>query len=117
MKHLKAFYSLVHSKIFIIILAIFSSSLVSGAPLNKAPQRTALFNSLNPFSLSQNLSFYELYPQTLEGKAALSRAWRLLGTTQAIPHAILTSQTIPQGFISSIVQLVNRNFLVPSLNL
>jgi len=104
-------------KFIIVILAVFSSSLISGAPLNRAPQRTALFNSLNPFSLSQNLSFYELYPQTLEGKAALGRAWRLLGTNEAIPHAILTSQTIPQGFISSIVQLVNRNLLAPSLNL
>jgi regulator of sirC expression with transglutaminase-like and TPR domain len=38
----------------------------------------SLLNSLDPYSVSQHLAFYELYPETREGKASLKRAWSLL---------------------------------------
>lgn len=37
-----------------------------------------LYIGLDPQSISQHLAFYELYPNTSEGKAALQRAWALL---------------------------------------
>lgn len=39
----------------------------------------ALYSSLNPKSVSQHLAFHELYPDSSEGKRALSHAWELLG--------------------------------------
>lgn len=43
-----------------------------------APLQT-LYYTLDPSSISKHLAFYELYPDTEEGKAALSHAWKLLG--------------------------------------
>ena len=37
-----------------------------------------MYSSLDPRSLSENLAFYELYPESQEGKRALKRAWGLL---------------------------------------
>ncbi len=39
---------------------------------------SALFQSLDPHSVIQQLAFYELYPDTPEGKKAWERAWELL---------------------------------------
>lgn len=38
----------------------------------------ALFNSLDPASITQSLAFYELYPERVEGERALARAALLL---------------------------------------
>ncbi|MFZ0566089.1 MAG: transglutaminase family protein [Chlamydiales bacterium] len=46
-------------------------------PVEVNPLR-ALYNSLNPQSVAQALAFYELYPQSEEGKKALARATELL---------------------------------------
>ncbi len=40
------------------------------------------FSRIEPTSLSQNLAFYELYPETKEGKLALKRAQNLLGNKE-----------------------------------
>jgi tetratricopeptide (TPR) repeat protein len=42
-------------------------------------QERALLNSLDPYSVSQHLAFYELYEETPQGREALARAWKLLG--------------------------------------
>jgi len=39
---------------------------------------TALFHSLDPRSVIQQLAYYELYPHTAEGKQAWRQAWELL---------------------------------------
>ena len=43
-----------------------------------AASLTALYSTLDPTSVSQHFAFYELYPKTHEGKAALVHAWDLL---------------------------------------
>ncbi len=47
--------------------------------INATPYKIrAIYNSLDPRSISQHLAFYELYPQSTEGRNALSVAWQLM---------------------------------------
>lgn len=69
----------------------------------------ALYNSLDPTSISQHLAFYELYSQTPEGQQALREAYRLLTGDRAfnayntpLPSSLTTS-------INAIVGLVNKH--------
>lgn len=39
----------------------------------------SIYNQLDPLSVSKSLAFYELYPETEEGKSALERVRKLLG--------------------------------------
>ncbi len=66
----------------------------------------SLFNSLDPCSVSQHLSFYELYADTAEGKAALKRAWELLNGG-ALPGKE-SSTVLPGVDIQAIISLVTR---------
>src|SRR5271154_2648151 len=66
----------------------------------------SLHNSLDPYSVSQHLAFYELYPETAEGKAALKRAWELLNG-RSLPENE-TSTLLPTVDIQAIVSLVTR---------
>jgi tetratricopeptide (TPR) repeat protein len=52
---------------------------------------SALYNSLDPKSVAEALAFYELYPETEEGKNALARAVSLLQATSA--ETLLTLPT------------------------
>ncbi len=65
----------------------------------------SLFNTLDPSSVSQNLSFYELYSDTQEGKEALRRAWNLLSGGN-LPSEVPT--TLPKFDVQAIVSLVTR---------
>ena len=54
-----------------------------------AVETKTLYNSLDPGSLTQALAFYELYPESEEGKAALQRASRLLtGSIEALSGSL-----------------------------
>lgn len=64
-----------------------------------------LFHSLDPTSLSQQLAFYHLYPETDEGQEALSQACHLLG----VPAT--NEITLPELDITSFVSLVNSQKL------
>jgi tetratricopeptide (TPR) repeat protein len=66
----------------------------------------SLFNSLDPFSVSQHLAFYELYSETNEGKASLKRAWRLLSGGSISEEESAT--TLPVVDIQAIISLVTR---------
>ncbi|MCB1111450.1 MAG: hypothetical protein KDK72_02160 [Chlamydiia bacterium] len=70
-------------------------------------QVRALYSSIEPHSVSQFLAFYELYPNTVEGKKALAHAWRLLsgGESSAGIQAMLT---IDNHGIHAIIDLVNK---------
>lgn len=59
---------------------IGSASLILAFALSVGEQR-ALYNSLNPRSVSEALAFYELYPQTEMAQAALKRVANLLGAS------------------------------------
>lgn len=50
----------------------------------------ALFNSLDPYSLKKSLAFYELYPESDEGKAALLRASNLILVNNEIDKSIVS---------------------------
>lgn len=63
-------------KKFILTLCFTSFSLFAG------PQ---VFNSLDPVSVAQALAFYELYPESKEGKEALKRAETLLKVNGEFP--------------------------------
>lgn len=68
-----------------------------------------LYNSLDPFSISQHLAFYELYGQTPLGKQAMADAWRLLSGEESTPHLIL-SNGIPlsSSALQILVSMVNN---------
>lgn len=75
----------------------------------------SLYNSLDPLSLTQQMAFYELYPETPEGKKALETTWKLLrqsGQTQNLPQVLL-----PKFDINAIVALVTRQPLDPPVKL
>lgn len=63
-----------------------------------------LYRSLNPHSISSHLAFYHLFPDTPEGKRALSDAWKLLSGT----NALTPLSYVPQEAIDSIVALITK---------
>lgn len=64
----------------------------------------ALYSSLDPLSVLQNLTFYELYPESEEGKKAFKRALTLLSKN----NNELTSQfSLPTFDLSPIISMVN----------
>jgi tetratricopeptide (TPR) repeat protein len=53
----------------------------------------ALYHRLDPFSVTKQLAYHELYPETEEGQKALARAWELLGGTASdLPFEALSPQ-------------------------
>lgn len=73
-----------------------------------------LYKSLNPTSISSHLAFYQLFPETLEGKKALDDAWKLLSgnSSSSIPLSF-----IPQNAIDSMVALITKAEGVETLSL
>ncbi|MBA3603638.1 MAG: hypothetical protein H0W50_08355 [Parachlamydiaceae bacterium] len=62
--------------VYILGLALLPTALHG---INATPHKIrAIYNSLDPRSISQHLAFYELYPQSNEGRNALSVAWQLM---------------------------------------
>lgn len=81
---------------------------ISQIDANTPTKLKALYNSLDPRSISQHLAFYELYKNTPEGEKALQDAYQLLSgdirpTSQPFhfPASISSS-------IEAIVELVNK---------
>jgi regulator of sirC expression with transglutaminase-like and TPR domain len=62
----------------------------------------AVYKSLDPTSIIQNLTFYELYPDTTEGKEALKKSWQLLSQTPDI-----TPLTLPSFDLQFMIKMVN----------
>ena len=65
-----------------------------------------LYRSLDRYSIAQHLAFYDLYPETKEGKLALHRAWELLSGGQLPSDQTVTS--LPKLDIQAIISLVTR---------
>lgn len=63
-----------------------------------------LYTSLDPFSISQHLAFYQLFPETPDGKKALQDAWKLL-SKNASPASL---QFLPQSSINSLVTFITK---------
>jgi len=71
-------------------------------------QIKTLYNSLDPKSVSQHLAFYQLYPNSEEGRKALSLAWKLLsGNAHSFDDAI---QQLPYltSTLNTLINLINR---------
>lgn len=66
----------------------------------------ALFTSLDPLSVTQNLAFHELYPDSAEGNQALARALGLLEGGEPSPNAAVLPPA--QCDLSAIVHFVTR---------
>lgn len=93
-------------KILILILAF--------AQVSFTPEKiSVLYKSINPTSISAHLAFYQLFPDSYEGKKALGDAWELLSGSAS--NAPLTY--IPQGSIDSIVTLVTKAEGVETISL
>lgn len=75
----------------------------------------SLHNSLDPYSLTQHMAFYELYPDTPEGKKALAHIWKLLRQNnrgEKLPEFLL-----PKFDIQAVVALVTRQSFDPPVKL
>ncbi len=75
----------------------------------------ALYNSLDPLSVSQHLAFYELYSETKEGKEALQRAWKLL-SGGTLPQEEAATR-LPKLDIQAVISLVTRQSFDPPVKL
>jgi tetratricopeptide (TPR) repeat protein len=86
----------------LIVLLVCMSTQASGNEM----KRKTLLSSLDPKSVSQNLAFYQLYPDTNEGQTALQRAWGLISGSPGRPSSIsaLPSPEVLQALIA----LVNK---------
>jgi tetratricopeptide (TPR) repeat protein len=76
----------------------------------------ALYNSLDPLSISQCLAFYELYPETVEGEGALQRAWKLLNGGAALQQERAIT-TLPKLDLQAVISLITRQSSDPRLTL
>ena len=96
-------------KNFIFYLFIFFSIEKSLVSIEPSPLKLKmLYNSLDPLSVTQHLAFYDLYPETVEGKKTLKEAYQLLagrGDKLGSEYSVTHLQSIS---IDSIVALVNK---------
>ncbi len=75
----------------------------------------ALYNTLDPLSISQHLAFYELYSETKEGKAALKNAWELLNAGTLSSEA--TQVPLPKLGMQEVISLITRDSFDPPVQL
>lgn len=64
-----------------------------------------LYRSLDPQSIAKHLAFYQLFPNTQEGKRALSDAWMMLSGGSERP---LPLNQLPQNALQSIITLITK---------
>jgi regulator of sirC expression with transglutaminase-like and TPR domain len=72
-----------------------------------ASSLSALYSTLDPTSVAQHFAFYELYPETVEGRNSLKHAWTLLAGgcgAECNPDLVL-----PTLDARPIIALVNRS--------
>ncbi len=75
----------------------------------------SLYNTLDPLSISQHLAFFELYPDSHEGKEALKHAWQLLSGGAIPSHT--AHIMLPKFELNGIIALVNRQSFDPPVKL
>lgn len=89
--------------------SLFSfASLIGGSSFDSSTPAyiSSLYHSLDPLSIVQNLSFYELYPQSQEGKLALKKAWSLLCEDDELQENY--PLTLPKLDLEAIIALVTK---------
>ncbi len=123
MRHLKPIFS--RAAVFLCLFPFFPQELWAKKKVKveerQIPEQNAqwslksLFHSLDPLSVSQHLAFYELYPDSIEGKEALGRAWKLLGG-EVVPDQEIAKQ-LPHLNIQDIISLITRQSFDPPVKL
>jgi len=90
---------------------------IPAALFGNANRIRTLHASLDPNSIAQQLSFYELYPDTHEGEKALKKAWSLLAGTGS-PDGDLSLLALNRSIVNAMVSLVNKqpNQEIPTLS-
>lgn len=73
-----------------------------------ATDLTILHNSLDRNSIVQLFSFYYLYPDTPQGKKALSDAWRLIRLHRTDQGFFEQDLFLPETDIDSIIAIINK---------
>jgi regulator of sirC expression with transglutaminase-like and TPR domain len=68
---------------------------------------SARYSTLDPTSVAQHFAFYELYPESAEGKAALTHAWALLSGECGAPCN--PGMSFPTLDARPIISLMNRS--------
>lgn len=76
---------------------------------------SSLYQCLDPLSISTQLAFYELYPNTHEGNTALRNIWRLLGCEQRSDLAAIPFHHFSSLASSALIFLVNRSSFTPPI--
>lgn len=85
---------------------LFCCAVFATLPSLEERRLPSLYNSLNNSSIAEQLTFYELYPDSPEGKKALKRAWELLSGGTLPSHT--AHLMLPQFELSGIIALVNK---------
>lgn len=91
-----------------LLLLLLLVSLSCEAKETPSPkQLQALYHSLSSTSVQQMLAFYELYPDSQEGKKALQRGWELLAGR---PSNSSNSSLVlpPPSLMSAVLELINK---------
>jgi tetratricopeptide (TPR) repeat protein len=96
------------------ILLFFCVPCFSNQTPSNSSSLRALYSALDPLSLLQHLAFYELYPDTLEGKKALAHVLDLFKQHHLTQTADLS---LPLVDLQSIVSLVTRQPSEPPIQL
>lgn len=91
---------------FLSFLLLLNTVCLYGEPSEE--KLRALYNSLDPASISQHLAFYELYPQSSRGQQALKEAWKLLAGSSADKPAMANEIPLSGEVINALVGLVNK---------
>ncbi|HLB53248.1 MAG TPA: transglutaminase family protein, partial [Chlamydiales bacterium] len=88
--------------VYLFLLIFLLPTLLLAAPSSLK----ALYATLDPTSVAQHFSFYELYPNSTEGKEALRHAWALLSQGESEANPDLRFPTLD---IAPLLSLVNRS--------
>lgn len=86
----------------------FLCSLLCFATSVFASNLDPLYNSLDPTSISQLFAFYELYPDSNQGKKAMQQAWKLMNQHRPIHMQLSGHLMLPFLDVQALTALVNR---------
>lgn len=75
----------------------------------------ALYHSLDQHSIAKLLAFYHLYPETTQGKNALSTAWALLNSHRPKKNHLDAKLVLPDMDLQAMIAFVNKEPFQPSV--
>jgi len=94
--------------LIILFIILCSLQILPGIENVEKTKITTLYKNLDPKSVVQHFAFYKLYPDSVEGKKALKKAWCLLNQPNIQDPLIL-----PTLNINLMIDLVNKQSSLP----